>query len=248
MRSFLAATVLFAVLAGAALADVPFDRWAEREAIVPHGRVDGATGTCSIVYYNICSGWYWRYSPFRGDERIAGDHAGVVFDLPNDCAKEPGAECVHLGFWWYWRYTTPGWGYTLSYYLWPVDEDFCMVGEPIGSLLCQDPTERWNHYPGLGTTNADMVAVISVFDKGGLPHWCLDNNYRNSQAPIACDGWPGPLGVHSVYWGNYDTMYCPPYFFADPVGPIQFIMDATFSCEGTPIEPASWGTIKSLFR
>ncbi|MFH1680789.1 MAG: hypothetical protein ABIH26_09100, partial [Candidatus Eisenbacteria bacterium] len=70
----LVSAVLCALLSSAALADVPNrPKEAVRDAIVPHG-IGGATGQCSVVYYNICSGWMWLYSGWE-----QGDEAGVAF-------------------------------------------------------------------------------------------------------------------------------------------------------------------------
>jgi hypothetical protein len=249
MRTYSSAIALALLLAGLAAADIPFQKQAVREAIVPHGQFEGARGTCSVVYYNICSGWIWVWSPFTGRDAREADQIGVVFDLPEDCNMEPGSECLNLGFWWYWRYTVPGWGYTLSYHLWNADENNCKIGPAVGALLRQDPVERWNYYPGLGWTASDYVAITATMDRGALPYWVTDNNWKNAAAPIRCEGWPGPIEKHSFIFGEgYEGTICPTYYLGDGMGPVQFLMDASFESQGIAIEPASWGTIKSLFR
>jgi len=249
MRAHGTALALVALLVSTATADIPFQRQAVQEAIVPPGRVEGGTGTCSVVYYNICSGWFWLWSPFTDRDGRWMDQIGVVFDLPEDCGKAPGSECTHLGFWWYWRYTRPGYGYTLSYHLWNADDGNCKVGPAIGALYRQDPVERWNYYPGLGSTTSDYVTITATMDKGALPYWVTDNNHKNAAAPIRCAGWPGPIEKHSFIFGEgYQGTICPTYYVGDQLGPVQFLMRASFSCPETSIEPASWGTIKSLFR
>ncbi|MFH1680192.1 MAG: hypothetical protein ABIH26_06040 [Candidatus Eisenbacteria bacterium] len=237
-------------VAAAVQADVP-GAWVEvRENIVPHGRSTGLTGTCSIVYFNICSGWLWVYGRSADGARMAEDEVGVVFDLPADCGKDPSETCANLEFWWYWRYTVPGWGFTVTYDLWDVDSDRCKVGSSLGTLPHQDPMERWNHYPGLGATTSDLVAIIVTMDNGAYPRWVADNNVRNSQAPVACAGWPGPQVSRSFSFGGQVGQFCPPEAapFLDALGPVQLLMDATFSCGETSIEPVSWGSIKTLFR
>jgi hypothetical protein len=191
------------------------------------------------VYYNICSAWIWVWG-----WGALGDEAGVVFDLPTACEKIPGELCANLEFWWYWRYTYPGYGYTVTYYLYPADSSLCKAGPRIGFLEGQDPVERWNHYDGLGATRNDMVALTASLDRGGGPYLATDNNVRNQQAGCA----PVPTEVHSVYYGDYVTQYCPPQVWEDRLGPVNILMDATFSCGETSIEQASWGAIKKLFR
>jgi len=232
------AILVVLILAGAASAKprIPFQEI--RDEVVPHGGESLRLDACSVAYYNTCSGWVylWAWS--------CADEAGVVFDLPSECGKTPGAPCTNEGFWWYWRYTHPGYTYTVSYRLYPVDSSYCKAGPPIGSLNRQDPIERWNYYAGLGTTKSDLVALTAVMDWGGRPYLITDNNSKNQE--IGCA--PIPTVAYSMYYGEEGFPYCPPQTFGDQLGPVNILMDATFSCEETSIEPASWGAIKTLFR
>jgi len=232
------AILVVLILAGAASAKprIPFQEI--RDEVVPHGGESLRLDACSVAYYNTCSGWVylWAWS--------CADEAGVVFDLPSECGKTPGAPCTNEGFWWYWRYTHPGYTYTVSYRLYPVDSSYCKAGPPIGSLNRQDPIERWNYYAGLGTTESDLVALTAVMDWGGRPYLITDNSSKNQE--IGCA--PIPTVAYSMYYGEEGFPYCPPQTFGDQLGPVNILMDATFSCEETSIEPASWGAIKTLFR
>ena len=192
MRFLLSLLSLALTLSSSAMADVPAEKRAERDGIASPGGSEGAAGICTIIYYNYCSGWIWLWSPFRaGGERDYYWQIGVVFDLPEDCGKEPDEECTNLQFWWYWRYTIPGYYFTLDYHLWELDDQWCKTGAAIGSILGDDPIERWNSYPGMGSTNADYVA-ITASSFYCCPYWVTDAPARNANAPGACNGCPGP--------------------------------------------------------
>jgi hypothetical protein len=234
---------LLALAVGTAFADVPnAPRTAIDEAIAPHA-TGGATGTCSIAYYNLCR-WLWVYSGFT-----PGDQVGVLFDLPLDCGKLPGEVCENTTFWWYWRYTTPNYGYSLTYNLYNLDANNCPVGAPLGTLAGMDPTERWNHYAGLGGgITSNITTIQAMFDKGGLPRMATDNNQSDLGDPTNCPGYVPHTVIHSVTWKYGPTVYCPPAYFADALGPVEIIMDAEFNCAATATQNESWTGVKSLFR
>ncbi len=238
MKKLSLVSFLVLVFAAGAVADI--SKTAIQEAIVPHSN-GGATGFCSITYYNLCSGWLWIFSGW-----VPGDMAGVVFDLPGDCGKLPEEECSNTHFWWYWRYTFPARGYSLSYDLYEVDAQMCLTTS-VGSIAYQDPVERWNYYDGLGTVSSDNVALVAKWNGGTLPYMLTEHNTYNTAAPVACPGFVPDVG-RSYIWGNVNSVYCPPYHIAHD-NYVDVLMDAGFDCEeviGT--EEASWGGIKSLFR
>ena len=203
----------------------------------------GGTGPCTLVYYNFCSGWIWIWSGFN-----AGDEIGVAFDLPADCGKLPGEHCCHTGHFWYWRYTSPGYGFTVTYNLYETDAQVCLLGASVGSAVL-DPIERWNYTAGLGCVSGDVAALTATFDKGTLPYAATDNNASNLNAGPACITDPGTPGLGtSLQWVVAGTtVYCPPAAFADGVGYTDLAMQAYFEC-GSATEDASWGEIKSLFQ
>ncbi|MFH1681475.1 MAG: hypothetical protein ABIH26_12655 [Candidatus Eisenbacteria bacterium] len=242
MKKLLLVGLLTLAMAIAAFADIPHvTKSAMNEAIVPHGS-GGATGTCSIIYYNMCSGWLWTWSGW-----LAGDEVGVVFDMPTDCGKIPGEPCTNTVFWWYWRYTTPGWGYTVTYNMYDATAQYCKTGPSYGTAT-QDPTERWNYNLGLGGPSlSDLITLTATWDKGGLPRLGTDNNNKNYMAPVACPGFTvGP--IRTVYFGGLTTQYCPPQYLADNWGPVQCLMDAEFFCGDIGTQESSWTGVKSLFR
>ncbi|NNE08572.1 MAG: hypothetical protein HKN20_08420 [Gemmatimonadetes bacterium] len=240
MKKLLLVSLLSLAIAAVAMADVP-NRPYQADQETAQLAAGGGSNACTIVYYNFCSGWIWLYSGFA-----QGDEAAVVYDLAADCS---GGPCCHTGGFWYWRYTTPGYGFTVSYDLYDVDcNTYCRVGASLGSLAGQDPVERWNFVPGLGCATSDCVAVVATFDKGTLPYIATDNNESNAVGGPACAGVGVGLGS-SVFYGNPGaTAYCPPQAFADALGPVDIAAVAFFDCQKTATEDASWSDVKGLFR
>jgi hypothetical protein len=208
------------------------ERHRMQEAVVPHEVRLAPEATCSVIYYDVCSGWIWTWSGYQ--VRYA-----VVFDLPGDCGKEAGQPCTNTGFWWYWRYTNPGYQFPVSYEMYASDSALCSVGPAIGVLENQDPIEGWNAYQGLGTTMSGFVGIVAI--SASFPMAATDAAASNLQ--VGCS--PVPAIVHSVLGFASD---CPPAAMEDDAGPCNLLMDATFSCETTAAEHASWGAVKSLFR
>lgn len=199
----------------------------------------GGTGPCTLIYYNFCSGWIWIWSGFG-----AGDVIGVNYDLPTDCGKLAGETCCLTGHFWYWRYTQPAYGFTVTYGLYDTDAQGCITGTSYGSATL-DPVERWNYTAGLGCASTDVVALTATFDAGVLPYATTDNNASNANA-AGCGGLIG-TGTSLQHIAAGTTQYCPPAAFADGLGYTDMAVVAFFNC-GTATEEASWGEIKSLFQ
>jgi hypothetical protein len=210
----------------------PVERIGMREEFEHHHVRGRPPETCSIAYYELCSGWIWTWSGYQVQY-------AVVFDLPNDCGKQAGQLCTNTGFWWYWRYTNPGYQIPVTYSLYAADSALCRVGAPIGTLPDQDPIERWNAYPGLGSTTSDFVAIVAI--SASFPMVATDNTTKNQA--IGCA--PIPTAVHSVLGF---VSYCPPTAMEDGLGPCNLLVDGEFYCAATTVELSSWGAIKTLFR
>jgi hypothetical protein len=243
MKKLLLVAFLALALAATAFAEINRPHEAIQEAIAPHGD-GGATGFCSIVYYNLCAGWLWTWSGWA-----QGDEVGVFFDLPTDCGKLAGEECAHLGAWTYWRYTQPTYGYLVNFDLWELDASYCKTNY-IGGVANIDPVERWNNFAGFGTVTSDYCALIMTWVKGTLPRLASTSNPKNLAAPLACPGYTVPaIPGHTFFWGGLTTQYCPPQYLADGQGPSEAFFDASFDCQmGSATENASWGEVKGLFR
>ncbi len=235
MKRILPAIFLLAI-GSIATADIPVPTQATQEPILGHGD-GGATGFCSLAYYDYCSGWLWVY------DSGPGYWSGVVYDLPEDCGKPPGEAYTNTHFWWYWRYTWPGREF-VDYRVYEADSMNCLVGEPLLEVNHFSPLERWNYHSGFGSSTADHVAFIARAYWGSVPRMASDNNVWNQA--VGCG--TIPTVFRSFRFIEDDQVLCPPVPFEDPLGPVNILTDAGFDCETTGIEPASWGGVKSLFR
>lgn len=245
-RLLLILFLLFA-LALSAWADIPNRPCVPVKETVALDDRGAASGSCSIVYYNLCSRWLWVWSDWN-----QGDEVGVVFDLPADCGALPNEVCTNTEFWWYWRYTTPGWGYTITFNLYQVNEEGCKVGASLATIPRYDPFgEHGPPGPIVFPEVVDLtgrVAITATWDKGTLPRLATDNNAKNLAAPVLCPGY-SPSPAHSFFYGGPSAPYCPPLPFEDAHGPVQILMDASFECRpviGTA--ESSWSAVKTLFR
>jgi hypothetical protein len=247
MKKLILVSLLIVVFTIPATAEVIRDKEAIQETLEPNHPSGGGTGPCSIVYYNLCSRWLWIWSgwgPF--------DVGGICFDLPNDCGKLPGETCAMTHFWWYWRYTQPTYGFTITYDLWEAGADCCKIHPSLCTIANVDPVERWNFHDECAAAciTTDYAVLTAAFGPAGtLPYWCTTNNNKNYMAPNPCPGYT-VAPQHSWYYGTVTTQYCPPYdLFNDGWGASNTLMDAGFTCDvGIGSEEASWGEIKGLFK
>ncbi|MBN1825177.1 MAG: hypothetical protein JW958_02850 [Candidatus Eisenbacteria bacterium] len=207
---FLSAVILLA--AGAVRAEVPRPHEAVADSAGRPG-AGAAAGFCSILYYEPEAASIWIWSGW-----LAGDRAGVVFDLPAECGKKPGTAIHHDSFWWYWRHTVPGWGYTVSYDLYEVDAKGAPKGEPLGSIESSLPMEGWNHYGGFGSIEADRVALVASWTKGVIPSLATDR--------------PAPgrrRAPHSFFYGREgEDASSRPIPFTEKGKAVQVLMSASF--------------------
>lgn len=217
------------------------------ETLQPQG---GASGTCTIVYYNFCSGWVWLYDQFEETDRF-----GIVFDIAASCSENVG-ECCMTGGFWYWRNTFGGYGSFVQYSLYDVDPSTgCPVGQPLGTVLSSNLTERWNFVPNLGCTQSDSVMLVAELVLGGyrthLPWPGTDNEFQNAQGGPNCSGVQTGVPAASFYLGNDQTQFCPPLPLLDPVSgnPVNLIAQISFSCfQTTHTKHSSWSDLKVLFQ
>jgi hypothetical protein len=243
MKKLLLVSLLIVAFAIPASADI--QKAAIQETTEPAHPSGGATGFCSIVYYNLCAGWLWIWSGWG-----MNDMPGVCFDLPADCNKLPGEDCVMTHFWWYWRYTQPTYGFTITYDMFCGDPNCCKIHPALCTIGPVDPVERWNFHDECAAVcfDCDYIVLTATFNLGTLPYYCTTNNNKAYQAPNACPGYT-VAPQHSWYYGTVTTQYCPPYdLFNDGWGASNTLMDAGFDCGGVGSQEASWGQIKELFK
>lgn len=200
---------------------------------------DWAAGTtCTVSYYNICTGWLWVWSGWS-----PLDQMGVCFDTCGD-------NCELLSTRWRWWSGNPaGYGFTGTISVQSVDASCCPNG-----VLAQT---TWLAYSGWNQ-NTWNVAVpnqfavmgtlgpgIGIASPGAV---ASDHPAAGPTGPQACDTcYPATRVNHSFYWGTANTLLCPGSPFNDGICDAELWMTASLSCV-ISVEETSWGAVKNLYR
>lgn len=209
----------------------------------------GAPGACTIIYYNLCSGWMLGQPDLPISSRI-----GVVYDLAAECAGGEEHECENVMNYWYWGVMGGGYfGPRVMYALWEVDEDNCFAFNQGGSVATT-PMSGWNAIPGLGPAPGSRVALVASKTSNFVLRPHTDNNVKNASGGPACAG-AGVGNGSSVQYGVpvYD---CPPTPYTDALGPVNLLVRSVWNCPTATgvagpqpaTESSSWTDLKRLFQ
>jgi len=239
-RFFVTAFVLSAVLALAA-SGFALERVSRRVSDDARAGDWAARCTCSIIYYNFCTGWMWLFS---FDEPVS---IGVCFHAC--CGWPPGPEWGGaLGSSWHYFATSgvAGYGFTGTVDVVAADANGCPVGAPIASqnLL---PVAGWN---GLLWGAVVPVKFIVRFGTAVVPNYAYvtDHPLAGPTGPTACGTcYPTTRVNHSFLYTYGPYVFCPGSTFFDGLCEAQLYWDSLLSC-CVGVEPQSWGRIKSLYR
>ncbi len=192
--------------------------------------------TCTIRYYNICTGWIWILSGFA-----ASDQFGVCFQSCGGCG-------VVVGSWHYMYSGMPaGWGFTGTMSVSVADANCCPTGTPLQSTTFL-PVTGWNVY-GWSTWVPGTFVMHATLGPGSGNPLAVATDHPGAVAggPPACGTcYPTNRVNHSFYYGPGGA--CPgSVFFNDGVCDAQLLWDVdAYACKA--VEPQSWGSIKSLYR
>jgi hypothetical protein len=217
-------------------------------ARVRGGDVDGgwrAATSCSVAYYNICTGWVWVWNGWS-----PGDRFGVTFDTC--CGVNASTKVTSLGIY-VWTGAPPGYSLTGTLAIYDVDTDRCPTGAPLYSQPWLPPTG----YPTIalpgGGVDIPGTSFAVVFTNSMAPATPLamttDHPAVGMTGPQACGTcYPTTRVNHSFYWGTASTAVCPGSPFDDGVCNAELWFDAQMNCTTTAVEPTSWGALKALYR
>lgn len=208
-----------------------------------------AGATCSVVYYNICTGWGFGFSGW-----VAGDIVGTCFD---SCC-DPGESASLASSWWFlFSGSPPGYGFTGSVDVFAGDAAHCKTGAPLASTAWL-PASGWNFFSWGGLAVPSRFIICGTFTDTGLPNPAVtatDHPNPGPTGPAACGTCYSStrVGNSYVYASANTTSPCPPNksplssaaFL--PCDAVEFLMDAQLNC-AVSVEESSWGTIKGLYR
>ncbi len=205
-----------------------------------HERGDAWTGGCStnIAYYNVCNGWIWAWSGWEAGERI-----GVCYpvDWCGDYSRVFGS----------WHYAVAGnpsgYGYTGSMSLVVGNATHC----PAFTMDTQPilPAAGWNFLQWNAVPPPGPEGMLLLWTNGpvaGPVAWATEH-------PGGCDVcYPSSRVVNSYRFGTASDPACPGLLFQEPgacAAELIWDVEGFFIPWGTvSVDPASWGSVKALYR
>ena len=192
--------------------------------------------TCSVAYYNICTGWIWIWSGFADGELL-----GTVFD---SCCGTDNENILDGTYLYYWTGAVPGRGFTGTHSIYAVDENDCPSGAALASQAWL-PASGWNLTLWSPTAVPDRFLVqASVRDRNGfgtpvaLP----------SDGPQACGVcFPTTRATNSYRYGTETSPICPGSPLFDGDCQVEWLSRAMMLCTISTADE-NWGAIKNLYR
>jgi hypothetical protein len=209
------------------------------------GRDEGwrAATTCSISYYNVCTGWVWTWSGWS-----PGDRVGVVFDTccPGGRFLQSTGLYASVG-------APSGYGFTGTIAVHDADAAGC----PGGALSASQPflpAAGWNAF-GWNVTVPSRFAVVATHGPGAQnpAAYPSDHPEAGPTGPAACGTcYPTGRAAHSFYYGTIASPLCPGVAVEDGLCAAELLADAITSCSvtsaGGSLSADSWARVKSLYR
>lgn len=198
-----------------------------------------AGATCTVVYYNICTGWVWVWSGWEPE-----DGFGVCFE--NCCA--PNQPLVTSTWIFVWQSAPSGYGFTGVISVTDTDADCCPTNVLDSQLFFG--VSGWNEYLWNAQVNgSEFIVEIRHSDHLGNPFaYASDHPAAGPTGPPACGTcYPTTRTGHSYYWGTAASPLCPGSLLDDGVCAAEFLWDAQLSCL-VSVDEGSWGAVKNLYR
>jgi hypothetical protein len=238
-KFFLTAFVLAASLVCATSA-LALEKTAAR--LTDDTRPDGwnAGSSCSVRYYNTCTGWVWIWSGWG-----PGDTIGACFE--NCCAPDGGVLATSWAY--VWTAAPSGYGFTGTIAVSTADAN-CCPDTQLGSQTFL-PISGWNSYAwGLNTGAGSFVVSVTHGATSGNPlAYASDHPLAGPTGPAACGScFPTTRVEHSFYYGVGGSL-CPGSSLNDGSDcGAEWLWDAELTCIPISVEESSFGQIKNLYR
>ena len=196
--------------------------------------------TCSVAYYNICTGWVWVWSGWS-----AGDVVGTQFDT---CSGGPCT--LDSGFMLFTTGAPSGYGFTGTAAVTAADANGCPTGAPLASQALL-PASGWNLLTWGVPVPSSYVISVEFAASQGLPNpaaVATEHPAAGPTGPVACGTcYPTNRTNHSFYYGTASSPLCPGSALNDGVCDAQWLFDSQLTCI-VSVEDSSWGTVKNLYR
>jgi hypothetical protein len=201
---------------------------------------DWNAGTsCSIAYYNFCTGWVWIWSGWS-----SGDKVGVAYE--NCC---PGDASLTTSWLFAWTGAPSGYGFTGTIEVTNSDAAQCK-GAQIASQGYL-PASGWNSY-GWGVPVGAFFVIQQTHGNSAVPNptsYATDHPAAGPTGPVACGAcYPTTRANHSFYYGTANSPLCPGSPLNDGVCDAQMLNSASLVCGDVSVQESSWSEIKGLYR
>lgn len=214
--------------------------------------------SCSIIYYNTCTGWIWVWSSWSPADRY-----GVHF-----YRGWANFNANLMNTWLFYAEAAPsGYGFTGQIDVFPADNSGCIVGPALASTPLL-PLSSWNQidFTGAGGVPVPLNFVVSY--TAGTPAMQIgDPHSIATDHPAAGPTGPQAAGIcypttrmnRSYYYGTPSAPLCPGSPLNDGIADALLLIDVQLSYAGIPggsdcsahplaVQESSWGTIKALYR
>jgi len=195
------------------------------------------SASCSLVYYNVCTGWIWLWSSSLSLERL-----GVAF---RTCCDDARLETMEAYF------TTPapsGWGYTGTFDVVATDSDGCPVGAPLATRP-HLPTAGWNRIEWSTSVPRDFALRFTT--PGSCCQYApaiTDHPSAGPTGPAACGAcYATTRATRSFRWGTPTQPLCPGEPFFDGTCNAELLWEAHLLCS-SHVGGSTWGRTKALYR
>jgi hypothetical protein len=199
-----------------------------------------AGATCTVIYYNVCTGWIWGWSGWSANDQI-----GTCFD--NCC---PGGGTLDQTRLRVWTAAPSGYGFTGTISIYDDANGNCCPDDAIIMSQVFFPVTAWNTYSWNVTVPGDFIQTAALGPQPGWPGaFFTDHPAAGPTGPQPCGTcYPSPRDpLHSYYFGTVAAPLCPGSSLNDGVCAAEFLMEVTLSC-AVSVEKESWGKVKNLFR
>ena len=239
LRILLAATLVATLLVSPSVA---LEKVSRRLSDTDRADVWRGSSSCSLVYYNTCTGWVWGWSGFAPNARF-----GVAF---TSCCPIGYTTGVGQAFVYFPTGAPAGYSFTGTIDLFDADGNACPTGAPVAQQTFL-PSSGWNGADFGGLAVPDRTFAITVTFGSGVSNPAAlftDHPAAVGSDPQACGTcYPLSRANHSFDYGTTSAPLCPGSTFNDGICDAQIMLDVAVSCT-VAVESTTWGQVKSLYR
>ena len=190
--------------------------------------------TCTISYYNLCTGWAWIWYDWE-----PGDRLGVAFQ---GCGEQ-----VVTSRMWVEQAPLAGYGFTGWVRLFLADVNDCPVGAPLQTQAFV-AVSGWNSHDWSVVASSRFAIEVEFGPAPDNPTWLMSDRPAIGGGTFGCGNcYPATRVTHSFVWSSGGVRLCPGSPFFDGFCNAELLMQADMRY-ATAVEPSTWAGIKSLYR